>query len=98
MKKDDDALNAFLKALELEPDIPVRYYHVGDAYLGLGNAEKAVLYLEKASQMAPHDPLYHYDLGLAFFDLGRYEECAQESESCYSGLIRICNSDEPILE
>jgi tetratricopeptide (TPR) repeat protein len=76
MEQYTDALAAFLRALHLEPDMPLYAYNVGNAYLAMNEPEKALPYLMKAVQRDPDSSLAHYNLGLAFLTLHKYEESA----------------------
>jgi len=65
-KKYDEALQNFLRAVELVPDDAEYWDLVGNAYLELKQLDEAQKALEKAIEIDPTYPLAHYDLGVVF--------------------------------
>ncbi len=68
------AMEAFQHAAEIEPHDATTLYNIGDAFLGLGQPEKAVGPLRQAVRLQHDYSLAHYDLSLAYFELKNYQE------------------------
>ncbi len=49
----NEALNAFLKAVEIKEDYVEAYYQIGTIYIGQNRTEEAVISLEKFLELAP---------------------------------------------
>ena len=75
-----EALEAFEHAVKILPDAK-NLYNLGDAYLALGQPDKAVGPLRDAVRNNPDHALAHYDLGLAYFELGRFTEADAEAQA-----------------
>lgn len=72
--KTKDALKAFQRAAEIDPDNPNNLYSIADAFLGLGQPEEAVNPLLRAVQLKHDFSLAHYDLSLAYLMMKKYRE------------------------
>ncbi len=79
----DEALNDFLKALELDPSRPDVNMNIGSIYFSKGFMESSLSYMKNALRHDPYSPLYAYQLGLVYFYLERY----QEAEELFSRAI-----------
>jgi tetratricopeptide (TPR) repeat protein len=75
--KPEEALIVFRQAAEMQPEVPLAWYNLGDTLLALGRYQEAIAALEKARALAPEAALVHYDLGLAFYRLEKWEEAAE---------------------
>lgn len=64
MKRYDDALENFRRALELKPDNPEYHNLLGDTYDELGRLDEAELHLRRAVEIDKNYALGHYDLGV----------------------------------
>jgi len=67
-------MEAFQSAAEIDPHDATILYNIGDAFLGLGQPEKAVEPLRQAVRLQHDYSLAHYDLSLAFIELKNYQE------------------------
>jgi tetratricopeptide (TPR) repeat protein len=56
------ALEIFKFNLELNPDSPYAYAHLGIGYGQSGNRELAILNLQKAIELAPDEPYFKDEL------------------------------------
>ena len=79
--KTKESLKAFQRAAEIDPDDPNNLYNIGDAFLGLGQPEKAVDPLLQAVQLKHDYSLAHYDLSLAFLRLKKYQEAEMSARA-----------------
>lgn len=68
------AVEAFSRALALEPGSPAVLIHRGVTYFALGDYSRARNDFEAAREALPQDPVVLYDLALADCMLGRWEE------------------------
>ena len=55
--QDRHALDAYLKALQQQPNSAEVRYHLGALYYRLGDPQKALAYLESAARLGPPEPL-----------------------------------------
>lgn len=69
-----EALKAYDKAIELEPNFVVAWINKGIVLGKFGNHEEAIKYLDKAIELDPYDDLAWYNKGVAFGKLGRHDE------------------------
>ena len=88
--KTKESLKAFQRAVEIDPNSPNDLYNIGDAYLGLGQPDKAVNPLLQAIQLKYDYRLAHYDLSLAYFRLKKYREAEMSA--------RAALHDDPEME
>ena len=77
----EEALKAFQSAAEIEPHDSETLYNIGDAFLGLGQPEKAVGPLLQAVRSRHDYSLAHYDLSLAFLELKKYQEAEMSARA-----------------
>lgn len=75
-----EALAAYLKSLELEPDAPAGHYNLASFLLNYG-LEMAEAELREALEEDPEYPDARLSLGLALADLGRTEDAIVELEA-----------------
>ena len=66
----EDAQQAFKRAVEIKPEIPGTWHNLGHFYLETGQYSDAVQNLEKALQLKPNVPNALHSLGLAHLKLG----------------------------
>jgi non-specific serine/threonine protein kinase len=97
------AVDAAEKALELLPDFPGAYYHLGRGLLALDKTEKARLAFEKALEMNPDFSAAHMGLAQYHLAVGEYEKAMAELDAegnktvlyfYYSALIRAQQEDK----
>lgn len=63
--KDQDAIDAYLKALQLDPDKPESYYNIGLIYKYQGDWVKSLKYNAKAYELDPQDESTRWNLAIA---------------------------------
>jgi len=79
--KTKESLKVFQRAVEIDPDSPKDLYNIGDAYLGLGQPDKAINPLLQAIRLKDDYRLAHYDLSLAYFRLKKYQEAEMSART-----------------
>lgn len=68
--RDQDALNVLQRILELAPDHPAPYTHLGQIYLRRNDFEQAKTAFEESLQINPFNPEVHIGLAHAYARLG----------------------------
>ena len=71
------ALDAYLRALEGQPDNRILHLRCGESLLALGLAEEALPHLELVAVADPAPPGASEALGKALIDLGRFEDARE---------------------
>lgn len=89
IKKYPDAIVAYKKVLEIEPDNAAINYNLANAYQVMGKYEGALPYLEKLIKIDPSDREVLFRLGLSHHSLGQY----RQSISCLEKAISIFEDD-----
>jgi Flp pilus assembly protein TadD len=69
-----EAVEHFVRAIQLAPTNPEFYNHLGAAYGGLKQHDEAVATLRRAVQLAPQSGSAHYNLGTALRNAGKLED------------------------
>jgi len=69
-----EAVEAYQRALEFQPDRAATHYNLGNALLGSGRVDEALDAYERALQLRPDFPRALNNLGNALHRLGRLEE------------------------
>jgi len=72
-KQYDDALEVYLKAVQLKP-MALAYYHIGWIYNDRDDYDEAVNALQQSVRLSPSDPVVLNELGYAYRNLKRYDE------------------------
>ncbi len=72
-KQYDDALDLYLKAVQLKP-IGLAYYHIGWIYNDRDDYEQAVSALQQSARLNPNDAVILNELGYSYRNLKRYDE------------------------
>ena len=67
----EEAIELITRAVELHPDNGYYADSLGWIYFKIGEADKAVIWLEHAIQLAPNDAVIHDHLGDVYWHLGR---------------------------
>jgi TolB-like protein/Flp pilus assembly protein TadD len=69
------AIEAFIRAIELDPNYATPYHWYGDTLLNnSGDLETALALLEKARELDPLSPVIHTTMGEIFEGLGKFDE------------------------
>jgi len=74
----NEALNAYDKVLELNPNDASAYYNRGLAYSNLGNYKLAILNYDRAIELNPKDADAYYNRGNAYSRLGNSSYANQD--------------------
>ena len=77
MRRTDDAVDEFRRALEINPNFAAAYGYLGSALAFDGLSDEAIRYSELALRMSPHDPqnaIFNVGLAAAHYLAGRYNE------------------------
>lgn len=70
IKKHEDALKCFKKALKMNPKCPISLFYTALIKYEVGNYEECLLELQKLDDMYPKDPQINYHLGQVYNKLG----------------------------
>ena len=76
----DEAIAAYTRAIELDPESVTAYSNRGEAYYSTGEYEEAIADYTKAIERAPEFWLAYYHRGLAYESKGEYEKAASDYE------------------
>jgi tetratricopeptide (TPR) repeat protein len=75
----EEAERAYLKALELDPEMSDAHLNLGKLYHDAGMLEKSEAHYRAAVECSPHDAAPYFNLGVLLEDLKRPQEAAR----CY---------------
>jgi tetratricopeptide (TPR) repeat protein len=75
--KFEEAIEAYKKAIEVEPDSYGAYNNMGSAYAELGKFEKAIKVCKKAIKIKPDKDQAYYNMGGAYAELGKFEKALE---------------------
>ena len=70
----DEAVTAFLQAIQFEPNHEWAHNNLGRTYVNMGQFEEGIVELNKAAQITPDNAKTYYNLGLAHANLEQYAE------------------------
>ncbi|MDO8589203.1 MAG: tetratricopeptide repeat protein [Armatimonadota bacterium] len=84
------AIEAYEKALEMDPHNPDVLTDTGTMYLELGNTQKAIEYFQRAANESPEHANSRYNLAIAFMSAKRYGEAAM----AFREYLRISPNDD----
>ena len=74
MKQYEEALTAFDRAIELNPDVSDFYYSRGSVYADLHMSQQALADFNRSIQLDPNPAAIYNDRGTIFSELARYVE------------------------
>ncbi len=74
LRRYDDALKAFDKAVQLKPDEAEPWWHMGNVLIEAGRSSEALLCLEHTLRLNPQHSDAAYQAGHILHGLGRFEE------------------------
>lgn len=80
-KRYEDALTAFHRVLQLDPQMPEARVNAGYAMLGLGNARAAADFFDSATTLRPNQLNAYFGLGEALQALGDKQGALQAMET-----------------
>ncbi|AOS84420.1 hypothetical protein BIU88_09935 [Chlorobaculum limnaeum] len=70
----DDAIQAYRRAIGLEPGLDEAYSALGAAWFDKKDFNAALPWMQKRVEIAPDDSLRQFDLGNVYFQLHRYND------------------------
>jgi tetratricopeptide (TPR) repeat protein len=73
-----DAVKAFSRAIELNPQDAVAYYNRGVIYHMLGNTQQAINDYNKAIELNQQHADFYYNRGNAYVELGNYQQAIND--------------------
>ena len=82
----DEAVEAFKKATEIDPDYSLPHTNLGSLYATIGRIEKAIKEFKLATSMNKSDSLAWMNLYSCYKEVGRMED-AQEAFRNYESLM-----------
>lgn len=95
---EDEAIAAFVKALDLDPNLAITCHALARIHMQRENFDKAAALYQHLTSIAPLDAVAHFQLGNALLRLGEYEDAAaayrsaaeldSRPASAYTGLGR----------
>jgi len=72
--KHEEAINAYNKAIELNPKLASAWYNKGVALTNQGKDDEAIVAYDKAIEIDPKHASAWYNKGNALYNIGKYEE------------------------
>ena len=85
LKKYQDAVSCYQKAIEINPNYIKAHNNLGNTYQELGKYQKSVKCFKQAIDINPNFETAHNNLGNAFQELGEY----QDAVSCYQKALHL---------
>ena len=85
LRRNEEAISACFKAIELQPDNFNAFNTLGNAFLGVGDSEQAIKSFRKAISINPDIAEVHLNLGKALRGLG----ILSEAEECFKTAIAL---------
>ena len=79
-----EAVEAYSRAIELDPFKGILYRHRGHRHISCWEFEEAAADFVMASRLIPDNWDVWYHLGLSYFLMGRYEDAAVAYKRCYA--------------
>ncbi|MBL8215264.1 MAG: tetratricopeptide repeat protein, partial [Bryobacterales bacterium] len=76
--RQNDAVAAFLKAIDLQPGYSRPVRELGDFYRSLGHYEEAERHWRRVTEMLPQSADAHSNLGGLYSDMGKWDEAERE--------------------
>ena len=73
----EKAVEAFMKAIENEPNDAVGYINLGNVFASLGDAEKGEPFFQQAIVLDPEAGTAYYGLANLYYNKERYEEASK---------------------
>ncbi len=77
-ERPEDALRAYRKAIQLEPDMVAAYINLGSLLLAQGKIEEAIRSFQKAVEINPLEVAAHYNLAVVYDKQGGRDKAQHE--------------------
>jgi tetratricopeptide (TPR) repeat protein len=77
--RNDEAIRAYKRALQLKPTSADTYNKIGDAYFFGTHFGEAIDAYRQAVRLRPDQPEAYYNLGLAYLEIGDRESALAQS-------------------
>ncbi|HET90452.1 MAG TPA: tetratricopeptide repeat protein, partial [Chloroflexi bacterium] len=87
----DEALAAYRRAVELDPDYATPHNGLGNVYSDLGRHDEAIAAYHRAVELDPEDAYPHNGLGTVYAALGRYDDAV----AAFQRAIQLDPDDAP---
>ncbi len=81
----EKAIEAYKKAIKIDPDSDGAHHNIGLAYHNLGKFEKAIEAYKKAIEINPNNDWAYSGMGGAYYNLGKFEKAIE----AYKKAIKI---------
>lgn len=94
--KHRDAIKAFERSLEYEPNQADAHTNIASAYLMLKNVPEALKHLEQASNFNPLDGEIQYNLGCVYEAIGKLDAAKTRFERAH--ILGIAKAEEALLK
>ncbi|MHB0998161.1 MAG: tetratricopeptide repeat protein [Armatimonadota bacterium] len=82
------------KAIEQDPDDIDAHFSLGNAYMAIGYADKAITWLKRALDLQPNSPAIYFSLAKAFKMLQKFSEAADMANKS----MQLAGPDDPFIE
>ena len=82
----EEARDAYLRSIQIDPQLAIGHRSIGQVLLALGEAGDALPYLEEAAELSPYDSAVFVALAQAYQSLGQPERAAEAAETARLGL------------
>lgn len=89
------AIEAFMKAIETNPDDPVGYINIGNVFAAVGDVERAEQFFQQAIVLDDEAATAVYGLANLYFNAERFEEAAKLYERSIQ--LGIEGADAPFM-
>lgn len=76
----EEALEAYTKAIEINPDYSLGYWYMGDIFYSGEETDRAIGFYKKAALLTPSNASYWYTLGNAYMKNKRFKEASDAYE------------------
>jgi len=77
--RNEEAIRAYKRALQLRPSSSEAYNKLGDAYFFAGRFDDAITSYKEAARVQPNEPEAYYNLGLAYLEIGDRESAMAQA-------------------
>lgn len=94
MGRDDEAMDQFEVAIELDPAVPGPYERIADIYSNRGRLDEAIIWQRKGVARDPDDPMGQIFLGSFYLDLGDTEQ----AENSFNRVAELVPPDSPLAD